>query len=136
MRAIVLLVLFISVSTEAGQVTVSGKCTKKVKPDRASMTFEVNVLMAKPTETQKKAAAITAALTKNLKKLEFKDQELSTSNISLIEDFDYNNGNQRSKGFRATTSLTLATSEIDRIGEAIPVAVDSGAKSFGGLHVE
>jgi uncharacterized protein len=137
MRLLLAALFVFSVNAFAGEITVNGKCTRKVKPDRASLTFEINVQAPDAGNAQRRATAITSAVVKALKKLSFKDQELSTGNISLNEEFDYGpQGNQRkSRGFHANTSTTIATSEIDRAGEAIPAAMEAGAKSFGNLSV-
>lgn len=130
-----LVTLLLTLPAFAGQIVVSGKCRKKVKPDRASLTLNVDVLAPNAVDAQKKASAIATDLIKSLKKLEYKDVELSTGNLSLNEDFVYEDNKQRSRGFRATNSITLTTSEIDRIAQAVPAALRAGAKSLGGLAI-
>lgn len=129
-----LVILFFTLSTQAGEITVFGKCTKKVKPDRASLAFNSEALMPTGVEAQKKVNAIYEDVRAAIKKLNLKDQEIQTSNLSVYEDVVWENQKSRSKGFKATASIELSSSEIERIGEAIPVALKAGAKSFGSLY--
>ncbi len=129
----VALLLMIFQLSFAGEITVFGTCTKKVKPDRASLNFTSEVLAPTGSEAQKKVNLIYDEVRNSIKKLNLKDQQLETNNLSVYEETVWENQKSRSKGFKATASISLTSSEIERIGEAIPIALKSGAKSFGGL---
>lgn len=117
----------------AGEITVSGKCQKRVDPDRARLNFSSEVTQPTAEDAQKKVNQMYDRVRASVKKLNFKDLEIQTESISVNEDIDWSGGKRKSKGYRAQAMIEVTTSELDRIGEAVPVAIKAGANAVGGL---
>ncbi len=119
----------------AGDITVLGECKSKVKPDRAAINLSVNQKAISAAEVNKKVNDIYNRVADAVKKLKLENFQIQTENISVYEDFEWQNGKQKLKGYQGSATLRVESSQLDRIGEAIPVALQAGANSFGGLSV-
>lgn len=114
-------------------LSVSGDCQRKVGQDRVSVTITAEFLDPNPTTASTKTTQQYNQLRDKIKKLNLKDQELSTSEYSLNEEFEWIKNTQKSKGYRSRQSLTLETSEMNKIGEALKIAQEMGVKRVSGL---
>jgi uncharacterized protein YggE len=117
--------LYLSVAQAAvdnNTIDVAGQCEKKVMPDRGQITFTIIELQKEPSLAAQKLTARTEKLIESLKKLSLKESTVSTTGINLNERKDYENNKYISKGFEARTSISLQTSEIEKLGKAFSVA--------------
>ncbi len=135
MLRILFVILFFSVSAHAGEVTVFGKCEKSVLPDRVALTFSAEHTASTTVQAQRKTTEIYEAIRNEIKKMNFKDQELQTESINVYEDVDWSNNKKTSRGFKSSMSLKFITSEIDRAGSVIPAVLKVGAQGMGQLQL-
>lgn len=112
---------------------VSGDCQKKVGQDRVAVTMTAEFVDNNATVASSKASQQYNQLRDKIKKLNLKDAEISTVEYSLNEEFEWIKNIQKSKGFRARQSLSVETSDITKIGEALKVAQELGVKRVSGL---
>jgi uncharacterized protein YggE len=69
-----------------------------------------------------------------LQQLKLANMTLETGHYTVGEEREWVNKKSVSKGFRASMSLIVETSEINRIGEVIATATKMGIKDVGGLN--
>jgi uncharacterized protein YggE len=81
------------------------------------------------------ATKVYDAVRKAIVGLKLKEMELQTSGVSLNEETEWMNNRSVSKGFRSRLSLTVATSEISRLGEVVKVAALQGAKEVNSMQM-
>lgn len=132
-----LILIFIAVPTFANptrSVMVSGDCQRKVGQDRVAVTMTAEFVDANPTSASTKATQQYNQLRDKIKKLNLKDAEISTTEYSLNEEFEWIKNTQKSKGHRARQSLQVETSDRARVGEVLKIAQELGIKRVGGLN--
>ncbi len=115
-------------------VSVSGHCMKRVSPDRGTLQMTAEAKEDNPTAASKKATALYEKLRSEVKKLNLKDTQLQTSNYNVHPEYDYNNGKQKLRGYRAAMGIEVETAEIGRMGELIEAAAKLGIQNAGGFH--
>ena len=116
-------------------VSVTGTCLRSAIPDRGSITVVSDFLNPDLQVSSRKATESYETVKKAIQKLNLKDVELSTSEYSVNEIFEYQKDKQVSKGFRARMGLLVVTSETGRLGEVIAIAAKAGVKDVGQLRV-
>ena len=135
MFKIITLMTLLASTAFSGEVTVSGKCEKNVKPDRVSLVFTAENVSPTAVQAQRKSTDIYEAVKTEVKKMNFKDQELQTESTYVNEEVDWSNNKKTVKGYRSSISLKFITSEIDRAGNVIPVVLKAGAQGLGQLQM-
>lgn len=123
-----------SVMASSSFVNVTGRCQIKVIPDQASLSFTAESLEK---DQQKAVAKMTAqmnSLTEKMKALKLKDTILETSGYNVYEQRDWENNKMISKGYRASLTLTVTSSDITRMGEAISEGSKVGITNVGNLR--
>lgn len=129
----IFLFLALSEASTNRTLSVSGDCQRKVGQDRVGISITAEFLETNPSLASSKATQQYNQLRDKIKKLNLKDQEISTTEFSVFEEFEWIKNTQKSKGYRARQTLTLETSEMNKIGEALKIAQDLGVKRVSGL---
>ena len=123
-----------AVSEDRG-LTVTGTCLKSVAPDRGSVTIGASVLDRDSELAMRSATKVYDAVRKAIVGLKLKEMELQTPRVAPNEETEWMNNRSVSKGFRSRLSLTVATSEISRLGEVVKVAALQGAKEVNSMQM-
>lgn len=129
-----------SVAQEAGDpdtVTVEARRTVDIEPDIGRITFGTGARDTSAEDAMATLTEKTSAVRDALEAAGFTDEELSTAGVRLrrtcisnCRDRDRNND---VGGFRASAGIKLETRSLDRLGEAIDIAVGAGASSIRSL---
>jgi uncharacterized protein len=134
-----LLVLFASASPALAAdllphtVTTAGECVRRVEPDRGELSLGVQIVKPTAKEANAQATKVYEKIRDLVKKSGLKDLELMTTGVSLSEEKEWRNNSMVNKGYRASASLSVSSSEVPRLGELIVNASELGANSIGGL---
>lgn len=125
-------------TTETTRITVTGVGTVSVKRDQATTNLSVSV-------TDTTARAAMAAVTRNFNAVRAailaagaKEDDLTTSGLSLFPEYDYSSGQTpRIIGYRATVSLSVVTA-VNLAATVIDTAVEAGGDlvSIGGISFD
>ncbi|WIF95407.1 SIMPL domain-containing protein [Caminicella sporogenes] len=106
---------------------LEGKGTVKVKPDVATVTLGVitenEELEVAKIENSRKVERVLEVL----KEMGIDDDDLQTETFSIEPQYDYEGGKKVFRGFKVTNKLTITIRNLEKIGEIIDTAVDSGA---------
>jgi uncharacterized protein len=115
--------------SEKNTVTGNGYASIDVIPDLVKVYFNVETTGKTSAEAGSANAKIVDDLTVGLIKEGFNRDEIQTQNYNINPEYDWINGKQVDKGFRATHSIVveMPTSESDKIGTAIDAGINAGA---------
>lgn len=129
-----------STAQEAGDkdtVTVEARRTVDIEPDIGRITFGIRSKDASAEGAMATLTEKTVAVHDALGTAGFTEEELSTAGVNLrrtcisrCRDRDRDND---VRGYKATTGVRLETKALDRLGEAIDIAVGAGATSIRNL---
>lgn len=116
-------------------IAVSGHCMKRVSPDRGTLQLTAEARESDPGKASSKATGLYEKLRADIKKLSLKDGQLQTTTYNVSPEFDYKNGKQTLRHYRAAMGIEIETSELQRMGELIQVAGRLGIQNAGGFNV-
>jgi len=121
-------------SKDIPQIQVQGNCEVKVIPDRGRITFLAENQSKDQKEAVKKTTEQINELKEAIEELKLKNLELNNSAYAVYPVREWEKEKVIEKGFRATLSLEVTTSEISRIGEAMMKASKVGITNVGELQ--
>jgi hypothetical protein len=73
-----------------------------------------------------------AAVIARLKKLGIADKDIQTTQISLNQQFDYNEGRQVFRGFEANNTVTAKLRDLKKLPQFLDALASDGATNFNG----
>jgi uncharacterized protein len=146
MRKLILAALLASGSMTAGeamatQVTVAATGpvidltiseTVETKPDIATFSTGVQTLAPTASEAVRLNNVQMASVVARLKKLGIADKDMQTTQISLNQQFDYNNGQQVFKGFQASNMVNAKLRDLRKLSAFLDALAVDGATNFNG----
>lgn len=103
-------------------ISVTGKCSVEVPPDRTSVTFVSTFTEKQSQNAAKKATDTYESIRQELQKMNLRDLELQTTSFNISEQFDYSGKKPVSNGFQASMGLLVATSDMKRMGEVLAIS--------------
>lgn len=133
------------------QIVVTGSASKKINPDKVSITLGVETQEKTAKEAASKNADAMNAIIKGLKALGLSESEISTSYYNIYPVYEYPkpipyeerpapaipippNNNPILVGYRAVNTITITTSADRNVGEIIDAATDSSANQVQGIN--
>lgn len=111
---------------QATGLSVTGEGRVKSSPDVAEVTLGVSFEAGTVAEARERAAEAMTAMIEALKTNEVEEKDIQTTHFSIEPQYDYEDGRQRLRGYRATNIVTAKIRDIDRTGEVIDAAVSAG----------
>lgn len=126
---IIALVAIFASSPSKNTVTVEGIATIDANPDLLTVYFNIETIKDTSAEAKDANDEILDDLVVELINLGFAREELQTQGFNIYPNYEYNNGKQTQKGYRATHSLKLELSseEFDKVSSVIDAGANSGA---------
>lgn len=124
---------FAGTALATSKIEVQGSCDIKVTPDRGVITFTAEHQEKNQKDAVKKSHDQINKLKEEIKALNLSDLELKTTNYSVHQVRDYEKERYVDKGYRATLSLEVTTSNIAELGNATVKASNVGIKNVGSL---
>ena len=121
--------IYWNVNAPKNELSVTGSSTIKAMPDLVSVYFTVDTSGLTALAAKDANSLISAKVIENLVKIGLERDEIATESFNIYEDFVWENGRQRSKGFKATNSLkvVLDSEKMEKVGEVIDAGVNGGA---------
>lgn len=127
-------------STEAAEepakVVVTGSAEIRVAPNLAFVMLAVESRDANPREAQQQNAKTSDAVLAKLRGAGLEDKSIRTVSYALQEEFDYDKGKRRSRGYLARNQIEVRVDDIEKVGEIIDLATGAGATSVSGLRFD
>lgn len=110
-------------------LTTQGTSTISVPPDEAEIYLNVQTSSESADDAREENAAIVEKVKEALK-----DEMIESQNFNIYEDFDYTESGRKSRGFIATHTLKVSTTNFENVGEIIDVGVKAGVTSINGVN--
>ncbi len=122
----------IALAVEGRGFSVTGECVKTLVPDRGAFQFFLESLEPQPSLAMKKSTDSYNQLKERVLKLKLKNGIVETTDFSVYEEFDWNNNQRKSKGFRARMGMRVETSDLSRLSELIRLGSELSIKNMSG----
>jgi uncharacterized protein YggE len=117
-------------------VVTSGEAVIKRAADQAFIVLTAESRAKAPAEAQKATATAMSSVQKRLTGAGIGADAIRTLQYDLQPEFDYNSGKQTLRGYVARTSIEVRVEPIERAGEVIDLAVQSGATAVSSLRFD
>ncbi|MDD5944541.1 MAG: SIMPL domain-containing protein [Clostridia bacterium] len=116
-------------AAETEGITVNGRGTVEVAPDTATIYADIETKGASASEAQSKNNKISEAVKTAMKAAGIAEDNIINDYTTVYPDYSYNekNGENEINGYRAYTSISFATSDIDNAGKYFDTALKAGA---------
>ncbi len=126
--ALIALIVFLSLRPGT-TINTNGVSQVKATPDTVSIYFNIQTNGSDAAQVKNENAVIVENVTAGLLKMGIDRSEITTENFNIYPDYDWSNGQQTLRGYRAmyTMIVKLPTNKIDKAGTVIDVGVDNGA---------
>lgn len=113
-------------------VTGTGKLT--VKYDTAEITLGVTELKETANAAYEAMGGSMASVANTLKATGVKEDEIKTGFFSLNPEYDWKDGVQTLRGFRATNTVIITTQRLDKVADLVQAAVNAGSNQIQGIR--
>ncbi len=119
----------VSSPSSENSITVQGVSTLKVMPDLVSINFNIETRANTSSEAKEKNSEILNNLIDSLVLEGFNREDIVTENFNVYQDYIWEDGNRKDKGFVANHYVVVEVSsdELDKLGLIVDTGVDAGA---------
>lgn len=121
-------------------VAVVGEAAEEVAPDRAILRFGVVTERPTATAAASENAAVVAAILEDLKKMGIADADMQTQSVSLqpisTEERDAKGKTKTIQSYRASNTLAVYVTPVEKAGDVIGRVIDKGANSLDGVDYD
>lgn len=128
---LLLLVPMMAMAEQHEGIQVQGSCDIKVTPDRASVSFTAENQSKQQSESVKKTNDQMNDLKNRITALKLGNVEFKTTNYQVTPIREWEKEKMVDKGIRASMTLEVSTSQIERLGEAMVEASKAGLENVG-----
>lgn len=123
-------------TTKSDTFNVTGEGKVTIKPDIAFISVGIQANGSSVKSVQEQINSVINKVSESVKGLGVDSKDIQTRNYSINPDYDYTGGNQRIKGYIASTNLSIKVREIDKVNEVIDAATGNGANQVGGISFD
>ncbi|MFA6022931.1 MAG: SIMPL domain-containing protein [Candidatus Pacearchaeota archaeon] len=112
---------------QKSQISVDGNSELTASPEFVSIYITIETTNKSADDAKTANSLISEKVMSALKNLNLKDEDIETISYNIYPDYDWNNGQQTLKGYKATNQLKVKLKEYNFAGTVIDKAVDAGA---------
>jgi len=120
----------------AGVIVVTGEGVVQAAPDRAWIAVTAESRAANPREAQRRNADAMKPVQDKLRAAGVPAEAIRTIAYDLQQEWDFVNNRRVSRGYVARNTIEVRVDAVDRVGELLEVAVESGATAVGGVRFD
>lgn len=102
--------------------------------DTAEITLGVSEIADSPTAAFKAMSAKINSVTSSAQTKGINQAALKTGNLSLYQEYDWKDGVQTVRGYRATNTVTIKVKDLSRVPELMEAAINAGANMVEGVR--
>ena len=117
-------------------VVTSGEGLVQAVPDRAWIMISAESRAATAREAQKRNADAMNPVMSKLKSAGIAADAIKTVSYDVQYEWDFVNGKRVGRGYVARNTIEVRVDNVDRVGEYLEMAVESGATSLGGVRFD
>jgi uncharacterized protein YggE len=114
-------------------ISISGEGKVLVTPDIGQVDLSVVSDATSVAPAQKDNADKMSEITKAMKDLGIKDEDLKTTNYSIYPRYQYSHGKNEIIGYEVTQTLEVKIRNLDKVGDVLGQAASLGANQVGSL---
>jgi uncharacterized protein YggE len=107
-------------------ISVTGEGKVSGKPDVAKLTLGVTAESNTVQQARDQAANSLDGIVASLKKNGVAEKDLQTQQLNIEPQYNYNNGDQKLRGFRVTNVLNVTLRDINKTSQVVDDAVKAG----------
>ena len=117
-------------------IVISGEGVVQAAPDRAWMMLTAESRAGSPREAQQRNAQAMRPVQDTLRAAGVPAEAIRTVAYDLQQEWDFVNNRRASRGFVARNTIEIRVDSLDRLGELLELAVESGATAVGGIRFD
>lgn len=117
-------------------VVVAGEGVVQAAPDRVWVSVTAESRASSPREAQRRNADLMRPVQDKLRSAGLPADAIRTAGYDLQQEWDFVNNRRVSRGFVARNTIEIRVDAVDRLGEFLEMAVESGATSVGGIRFD
>ena len=117
-------------------VITSGEGLVQAVPDRAWIMISAESRASTAREAQKRNADAMNPVLAKLKSAGIAAEAIKTVSYDVQYEWDFVNGKRVGRGYVARNTIEVRVDNVDRVGEYLEMAVESGATSLGGVRFD
>ncbi|OYT32901.1 hypothetical protein B6U93_00225 [Candidatus Woesearchaeota archaeon ex4484_78] len=123
---------------QSSSITTIGQSELNIMPDKASITIRIETQNKNAQKAQQENKEITNKVIKELRKAGVREKDIETQNyrIDPIMEWDPTTRKSIEKGYRATNTFVVETTELEKVGKLIDTAVNAGANRIDSIYFE
>lgn len=122
------------VEVKENTLTATGSGVVYVESDVATVSLGVMEYSTDVKEAQNTVNTKIAAVRAALLEAGVENSDINTDSIYIYANYDYSGDTQRVVGYTATNSLSVRTTEIDKVGALIDAAFAAGANQLNNVE--
>lgn len=107
-------------------INVNGESLIKAKPDLLGVYVNIETSGKTASEAENKNSEISSKINSELKRLGFTDADIETTGFNIYQDYQWIDGQQTSKGYKASNQLKVKVKDFTKSGDVIDSVVNSG----------
>lgn len=121
---------------EGAVIVTSGEGLVQAVPDRAWIAITAESRAGSPREAQRRNADAMTPVQDKLRGAGVPADAIRTIAYDLQQEWDFVNNRRVSRGYVARNTIEVRIDNIERVGELLDIAVESGATSVGGIRFD
>ncbi|MDR7119984.1 SIMPL domain-containing protein [Rheinheimera soli] len=107
-------------------VTVSGSAIMQAKPDAVRLTMQIQQSSEKVSDAKQKVDDQVAALTKALRKLGVKDDQLNNAPLRIQQDYQHDPERKLPQRYQVSRDIVVSLNDLSLYGTVLQQAADLG----------
>lgn len=112
---------------------VSGESEVSVIPDEATVSLGIEINRQRVVDAQNEVNKIMLDVVDQLRKLEIKDTDITTTQYSVYPEYDYLNGARRTAGYRVSSTVRVKVRNFAKVNDVIDSATGQGVTNVNGV---
>jgi uncharacterized protein YggE len=121
---------------DAAAIVTTGEGLVQAAPDRAWITLTAESRAGSPREAQRRNAEAMRPVQDKLRAAGVPADAVRTIAYDLQQEWDFVNNRRVSRGYVARNTIEVRVDAIERIGELLEIAVETGATAVGGIRFD
>ena len=117
-------------------INVQGDSELTFDPDEAEVWAGISILKDSATEAQSEANIVINDIIDGLRYKGIREEDIETDRLSLREEYSWKNGEREIVGWRATQTLKIKTTDLNKVGTIVDVAVNNGANQINNIFIK
>jgi len=121
-------------NTNDNTINVQGNAELTVEPDEAEVWVGASFVKDTAEEAQSSVNEVINDIIDGLRYKGFTEEDMETTQLSLREEYSWEDNTRKSEGWRATQTLKVKTTDLTKVGEIVDVAVENGANQINNIN--